>query len=417
MGFPVLLKATSGDLGATGGVVILAVTLTRAPLLVPLTAMQGNLIAHFVDQRTERLRALVGPAVVVTGLGLLGVLLAGVFGPWLLREAFGARVSGRRRAAGLADRGGGRDRIIDLDGRRGGRGGAASRIFGGLGVRDGGVGALAAAAAGPGNAHGDRTAVRAAGRNCGAPGRACQNVAWVTLYFVCIDTRYRDVWIVVPAFNEASVIGDVISDVRSVFDHVVCVDDGSRDDTGDVALRAGAHAVRHPVNLGQGAAIQTGVEYARQQPGAAVFATFDADGQHRVKDVVRMIDRLSAEDVDLVVGTRFADPGVVSHTPLVKRLVLRSAAVLSRRSRTLGLTDAHNGLRVFNKKVADGLNLTMSGMSHADEFIALACENHWRVTEEPVEILYTEYSMSKGQPLLNGVNIIFDGWLRGRMSR
>lgn len=89
MGFPVLLKATSGDLGATGGVVILAVTLTRAPLLVPLTAMQGNLIAHFVDQRGERLRALVTPAAVVTGLGLLGVLLAGVFGPWLLREAFG----------------------------------------------------------------------------------------------------------------------------------------------------------------------------------------------------------------------------------------------------------------------------------------------------------------------------------------
>jgi O-antigen/teichoic acid export membrane protein len=89
MGFPVLLKATSGDLGATGGVVILAVTLTRAPLLVPLTAMQGNLIAHFVDQRTERLRALVTPAVVVTGLGLLGVVLAWVFGPWLLREGFG----------------------------------------------------------------------------------------------------------------------------------------------------------------------------------------------------------------------------------------------------------------------------------------------------------------------------------------
>jgi O-antigen/teichoic acid export membrane protein len=65
--------------------------LTRAPLLVPLTAMQGNLIAHFVDQRTERLRALVAPAVVATGLGLLGVLLAGVFGPWLLGEAFGAQ--------------------------------------------------------------------------------------------------------------------------------------------------------------------------------------------------------------------------------------------------------------------------------------------------------------------------------------
>jgi O-antigen/teichoic acid export membrane protein len=90
MGFPVLLKATSGNLGSTGGVVILAVTLTRAPLLVPLTAMQGNLIAHFVDQRTERMRALVGPAAVVLGLGAVGVVAAGLAGPWLLRVFFGA---------------------------------------------------------------------------------------------------------------------------------------------------------------------------------------------------------------------------------------------------------------------------------------------------------------------------------------
>jgi O-antigen/teichoic acid export membrane protein len=89
MGFPVLLKATSGDLGAAGGVVILAVTLTRAPLLVPLTAMQGNLIAHFVDQRAHRVRALLAPTALVVGLGTVGVGLAGLFGPWLLRTAFG----------------------------------------------------------------------------------------------------------------------------------------------------------------------------------------------------------------------------------------------------------------------------------------------------------------------------------------
>ena len=90
MGFPVLLKATSGNLGATGGVVILAVTLTRAPLLVPLTAMQGNLIAHFVDERADRFRALAGPSAVVLGLGFLGVLMAWLAGPWLLRVGFGA---------------------------------------------------------------------------------------------------------------------------------------------------------------------------------------------------------------------------------------------------------------------------------------------------------------------------------------
>jgi glycosyltransferase involved in cell wall biosynthesis len=228
--------------------------------------------------------------------------------------------------------------------------------------------------------------------------------------------RYQDVWIVVPAFNEASVIGDVVADIRSAFDHVVLVDDGSKDNTGDIALRAGAHVVPHPVNLGQGAAIQTGVEYARSQPGAQVFATFDADGQHRLKDVVRMIDRLSTDDVDLVVGTRFAEP-TASKPPLLKRIILRVAALVSPSSRQLGLTDAHNGLRVFNKKVADRLNITMSGMSHASEFITLAVENGWRVAEEPVEILYTEYSKSKGQPLLNGVNIVFDGLLRGRLSR
>ena len=225
----------------------------------------------------------------------------------------------------------------------------------------------------------------------------------------------RNVWIIVPAFNEAGVIGDVISDLRSVFAHVVCVDDGSADDTGDIALRAGAHVVRHPVNLGQGAAIQTGVEYARRQPGAQVFATFDGDGQHRVKDVLTMIDRLGAGDVDIVIGTRFGQG--VSRPPLLKRIVLQTAARLSPRGRRLGLTDTNNGLRVFNKTVADGLDITMNGMSHATEFIMLIAENRWRVAEVPVEVRYTEYSQSKGQPLLNGVNIIFDGFLRGRMRR
>ena len=229
-------------------------------------------------------------------------------------------------------------------------------------------------------------------------------------------TRRDDTWIVIPAFNEATVISDVVADVRTVFDHVVCVDDGSRDDTADQACQAGAHVVRHPVNLGQGASIQTGVEYARSQPGAKVFATFDADGQHRVQDVVRMIDRLQSEDLDIVVGTRFAGT-VAGNMPPLKRFALPVIAKLSRTSRKLGLTDAHNGLRVFDRTVADGLNLTMNGMAHASEIVVLIIENGWRVAEEPVEILYTDYSMSKGQPLVNGVNIIFDGLLRRRMRR
>lgn len=234
-----------------------------------------------------------------------------------------------------------------------------------------------------------------------------------------IDTdRYDDTWIVIPAFHEARVIAEVVADVRTVFNHVVVVDDGSRDDTGERALAAGAHLVRHPVNLGQGAAIQTGVEYARNRPGATTFVTFDADGQHRVKDVVRMIDRLVADDLDIVIGTRFAHGTVApERMPALRRLLFPVIAKLSPASRKLGLTDAHNGLRVFDRKVADTLNLTLNGMAHASEFVALIVEHGWRVAEEPVEILYTDYSMSKGQPLVNGVNIVFDGWLRGRMRK
>jgi O-antigen/teichoic acid export membrane protein len=89
MGFPVLLKLTSAQLGAQGGVIILAVMLTRAPLLVPLTAMQGNLVAHFVDQRSDRVRALTAPAAIVGAIGAIGVVGAGLAGPWLMRVFFG----------------------------------------------------------------------------------------------------------------------------------------------------------------------------------------------------------------------------------------------------------------------------------------------------------------------------------------
>ena len=225
-------------------------------------------------------------------------------------------------------------------------------------------------------------------------------------------TEWSDVWLVVPVYNEAQVIGDVIKQARQTFPNIVCVDDGSVDFSADRIHEAGAHLVVHPVNLGQGAAIQTGVSYAKAQPGAKYFVTFDADGQHQVDDVVRMLKRLQAEDLDIVVGTRFLVGADTSHIPWIKRLVLKTVVMLSPRTRRLGLTDAHNGLRVFNRTVADTLNITINGMGHASEFVELVDHHHWKVAEESVTILYTEYSMAKGQSLINGVNIVFDSVLR-----
>lgn len=227
--------------------------------------------------------------------------------------------------------------------------------------------------------------------------------------------NYDDTWLVVPCYNEGPVIGDVLRNALQTFPNIVAVNDGSVDNSAADIHAAGAHLVNHPVNLGQGAAIQTGVEYARAQPGAKFFVTFDADGQHQVHDVVRMVERLRTEPVDIIVGTRFADGAATDNVPWIKRLVLKTVVFLSPRSRRLGLTDAHNGLRAFNAKVAAEMNIRMNGMSHASEIVTMMDHHGWRVAEEPVDILYTDYSMSKGQSLVNGVNILADGLVARRL--
>lgn len=226
---------------------------------------------------------------------------------------------------------------------------------------------------------------------------------------------FSDTWLVIPCFNEGQVIFDVIANARQTFPNIVAVNDGSRDNSAEAIHAAGAHLVNHPVNLGQGAAIQTGVEYARAQPGAQYFVTFDADGQHQVKDVVAMVERLRTEPVDIIVGTRFAGQDN-SQVPWIKRVVLKTVVMLSPRTKRLGLSDAHNGLRTFNRKVAEEMDIRMNGMSHASEIVAMIDNHGWRVAEQPVDILYTEYSMSKGQSLINGVNILADGLMARRLK-
>ena len=221
-----------------------------------------------------------------------------------------------------------------------------------------------------------------------------------------------DVWVVIPVFNEAQVLQSVVESALTVFPNVVCVDDGSRDGSVEAVLRTRAHLVRHPVNLGQGAALQTGLSYARAQPGAEYFVTFDADGQHRLEDAQKMLDMARSPDVDLVLGTRFAEHAAT--VPLAKRLILRTAVLLSPAGRKLKLTDAHNGLRVLTRPVVEDLHITMNGMAHASEIVSYLGRSAWRVREVPVSIRYTDYSRSKGQSLLNGVNILFDLSVRHR---
>ena len=215
-----------------------------------------------------------------------------------------------------------------------------------------------------------------------------------------------DTWLVVPLYNEAQVVREVIEDARRTFPHIVVVDDGSRDDSAAQAEAAGAVVVRHPINLGQGAALQTGITYVLERTDARYLVTFDADGQHSPSDAAAMVERAEAEDLAIVLGSRFLDGK--TDVGWLKRLVLRTVAVVSSRTSGMHLTDAHNGLRLIRRDAAQQLNLTQNRMAHASQIIRQlgATGLPWR--EHGVHIVYTDYSRAKGQSLWNSVNILVD---------
>jgi glycosyltransferase involved in cell wall biosynthesis len=217
---------------------------------------------------------------------------------------------------------------------------------------------------------------------------------------------FPDTWVVIPLFCEASVVGDVVRGLREQFDHVVCVDDGSTDDSAAAAQEAGAVVVRHAVNLGQGAALQTGVAYALRDARTRSVLTVGVEGQHRVEDAAAMVRRLHAEQLDVVFGSRFLD----RRTELdpLRRMVLRAAVVYTNRTTGMRLTDAHNGLRVLSRAGAATLRIRHNRMAHASEIVHQVGRSDLRWAEHPVHVLYTDYSRSKGQSLLNSINILVE---------
>jgi glycosyltransferase involved in cell wall biosynthesis len=215
-----------------------------------------------------------------------------------------------------------------------------------------------------------------------------------------------DIFVIIPAFNEGPMLCSVLTEVNKTGYQIVVVDDGSTDDTVDAARRHTPHTLRHLVNRGQGAALQTGIEYAMSR-GARIIATFDADGQHRIVDLKEMIDLVQSGACDVALGSRFLNHETQKSIPHGRRMVLRCASIIQRVLTGAKLTDAHNGLRVLSRKAADQVNLTNDRMAHASEIIDQLFNGELVIREYPVHIEYTEYSMSKGQSWTNGFRIMF----------
>ncbi|MBD2754759.1 glycosyltransferase family 2 protein [Spirosoma validum] len=214
------------------------------------------------------------------------------------------------------------------------------------------------------------------------------------------------VFILIPSYNEEKVIRQTIRSLGNAYD-IVLIDDASTDDTENAVRDLPIYYLRHEINLGQGAALQTGMEFARQQ-GADIVVHFDADGQHNPDDIDRFIQVLKTQSVDVVLGSRFLRKEDLLAIPRLRRILLRVARIVNGLLSGLWLSDAHNGFRVMNRRALAGIQLKENRMAHATEILMQIRRKQLRYVEQPTHIIYTEYSQVKGQRWQGAFDILID---------
>lgn len=218
---------------------------------------------------------------------------------------------------------------------------------------------------------------------------------------------------IIPAYNEQQAIAQVVNEVKDKVSSVVVVDDGSADKTATMAQQAGAIVLTHFLNRGQGAALQTGINFALEN-SADIIVTFDADGQHQADEIEKITKPLLLGQADVVLGSRFLIKNY--QIPLLKKMVLKLALWVTWLYTGLTITDVHNGFRAFSKKAAGLIGIKQDGMAHASEILEQIKKYDLRYLEVPVTINYTAYSLQKGQKLSNSFKIFWD-LILGKISK
>ncbi len=232
------------------------------------------------------------------------------------------------------------------------------------------------------------------------------------------DSAQAGVWIVVPAYNESRRLTITIRNLQAAYPNIVVVDDGSRDDTAQTALDEGAWIVRHPLNCGQGAALQTGIDFALRQ-GAEFIVTFDADGQHCVDEIGSLIGPLRTGQFDVVLGSRFLSSDLMGTTinmPRTRWLVLKAGVLFTRVFSRIRVTDTHNGFRALSRSAAERIRIHENRMAHASEILHQIRLLNLRYCERPVTIRYSAETLTKGQSSASAVSILSQ-FILGRFVR
>lgn len=221
-------------------------------------------------------------------------------------------------------------------------------------------------------------------------------------------SELENLYVTIPLYNESKMIKTVVSELmKNGYSKIVIVDDGSRDNSFEMAKQTGAIVARHSVNRGQGAAIQTATEIALSK-GAKYIVHFDSDGQHDVKDIQGMLQELISKNLDIVLGSRFLRKE--NKIPLSKNILLRGGILFTYMISGLWLTDVHNGIRVMTSETASKLDIQYDRMEHASEILDKVSKLKLKYKEFPVNIKYTEYSMAegRGQSIFNSFSIAFN---------
>ena len=203
----------------------------------------------------------------------------------------------------------------------------------------------------------------------------------------------KNVYVVIPSYNEGETLRKTVESLLPCGYEIIVVDDGSREDPHGMLADLPIHYLRHPINLGQGAALQTGMDYAKAQ-GAEAVIHFDADGQHDKNDIPQFLAALEA-GADVVIGSRFLRESDLAQVPKRKRLLLRCARIVNGVFTGMWLTDAHNGFRALGRKALEAIDLTENRMAHATEIMSQIRAAKLTVKEVPVTIRYTDYSQAK----------------------
>lgn len=222
------------------------------------------------------------------------------------------------------------------------------------------------------------------------------------------DLKFSNTWVVIPAYNEETTIGQVLDQFQGTQYSVLVIDDCSRDNTSEIALSYSVTFLRHIINLGQGAALQTGFDYVLNHTAAEYIITFDSDGQHQISDIPKLLEPLKTGNYDVTLGSRFITKASKDKIPFIKLATLKLGLVFTKLTTKLKVTDTHNGLRGFTRNALKKIQIHQSRMAHASEILSEIAKKGLRYKEIPVSVLYTPYSRKKGQSIFNAFNILWD---------